>query len=197
MTNLTSKCGRDLAGRLLAKFGLGHGSSGPSTRPTTPTSEEGNLEGHELGGESRSADAPPQQSSAPKNKRWRRARVVTKVLGLSQGQHSQYNAAAPSDDENIVADALSERHASAPLNMTSEQHMTGGIMQRFGPVDDVQYGPYLSPPSDSTSIRTAGSESWDAVVNNSAVNTGHIARNFSGQRHGSPNLEFILKFFGC
>lgn len=88
---MTSNTVVGLAGGLFAKL-LGGGSSRPSTQPPTPTSEQGNSKNPELGGDSRLADTLPQQLSAPKKLGgWRRVRVVTKVLGLSQGQHSQSN----------------------------------------------------------------------------------------------------------
>ena len=81
-----------LAGGLFAKLGRGGGSSRPSTRPTTPTLEQGNSKGQELGGVSRPVDTLPQHQSAPKKLGgWGRVRVVAKVLGLGQGQHSQSN----------------------------------------------------------------------------------------------------------
>lgn len=158
-----------------------------------------------LGGESRPAHAPPQQPSAPKKglDRWRRVRTVTKTIGLSQGQRPQTNgtpsnATIPRDDKRITTDGLSEGSVGAgPLNTTLTQGMNGGIMQRFGPVDNVQRGPSPPPPPDSTFPSTVGSEFWYTAEETSAVNTGHTARNISGQHRASPNLGLILKSFGC
>ena len=77
----------------------------------------------------------------------------------STRERTPSNATILSDDRRTTS-GLSEGPASTPVYQTSGQHMTGGIMQRFGPVDKVRQGPSPSPPSGSTSASITGSESW-------------------------------------
>ena len=77
----------------------------------------------------------------------------------STRERTPSNVTILTNDRKTAAGGLSERPTSAPAYQTPKQHLTDGIMERFGPVDQVRRGPSPSPFSDSTTASTTGSES--------------------------------------
>lgn len=78
----------------------------------------------------------------------------------STRERTPSNATILSDDGRTAASSPSDRSTIPPAYQTSGQHVTGGIMQQFGPVDPVQRGPSTSPSRGSTSASTIGGELW-------------------------------------
>ena len=77
----------------------------------------------------------------------------------STRERTPSNATITSDDRRTTV-GLSEGPTSASAHQTSKQQTTGRIMQRSGPVDKIQQGPSLSPPSGSAPASTTGNEPW-------------------------------------
>ena len=113
----------------------------------------------------------------------------------SMRERTPSNATILTNDRRTAASGHSERPTSAPAYQTPKQHLIDGIMERFGPLDQVRQGPSPPPFPDSTTASAAGSEPRhpSEMTLHNRTNPGHGPKSVDGTLGPSESRLAIPK----